>query len=218
MYCTNINRKMRLTSTGSSSYTALSMSFTNSSCPSGAHVTDFFFLRGLVLASTKGGVAVVLLDILGATGDGFRALAISFNASWNASVDEGWATFAGVSFLVATDVVGPVGAFLKLGNFGFCLGAEKNDESDFESFTVVAVAATVVDSLPSFLTTTEGRDVDADDMALFFVGGPALDGASGNLRFFGFASTRHQMSKVISMNSLRKADNRTHPVCRLRQP
>jgi hypothetical protein len=194
------------------------MSFTNSSCPSGAHVTDFFFLSGLASASTAEGVTVVLPDILGATGDGFRALAMSFNASWNASVDEGWATFAGVSFLVAMGAVGPVGAFLKLGNFGFCFGAEKNDESDLESFTVVAATADVVDSLPSFLTTTGGRDVDACDMALFFVGGPALDGASGNLRFFGFASTRHQTSKVISMNLLRKADNKTHPVCRLRRP
>ena len=183
---------MRLTSTGSSSYTALSMSFTNSSCPSGAHVTDFFFLTGLASANTAEGVVMVLPDILGAAGDGFRALAMSFNASWNASVDEGWATFAGVSFLIAMDAVGPLGAFLKLGNFGFCLGAEKNDESDFESFTVAATAPVVVESLPSFLTTTEGRDVDAGDTALFFVGGPALDGASGNLRFFGFASTRDQ--------------------------
>ena len=194
------------------------MSFTNSSCPSGAHVTVFFFLSGLAPASTTEGGVVILPDILGATGDGFRALAMSFNASWNASVDEGWATFAEVSFLIAIDAVGPVSAFLKLGNFGFCLGAEKNDESDFESFTAVAVAAAVVDSFPSFLTTTEGRDVDAGDMALFFVGGPVLDGASGNLRFFGFASTRHQISKVISTNLLRKADNRTHPVGRLRQP
>ena len=161
---------------------------------------------------------MVLPDIFGATGDGFRALAMSFNASWNASVDEGWATFAGVSFLTAIGAVGPVGAFLKLGNFAFCLGAEKNDESDLESFTVAATAADVVDGLPSFLTTTEGRDIDAGDVALFFVGGPALNGASGNLRFFGFASTRHQTSKVISMDLLRKADNKTHPVCRLRQP
>ncbi len=174
------------------------MSFTNSSCPSGAHVTDFFFLSGLVPASTTGGVVLVLLDILGATGDGFRALAMSFNASWNASVDEGWATFAGVSFLVAVDAVGPVGAFLKLGSFGFCLGAEKNDESDFESFTVAAPAAVVVDGLPSFLTTTEGRDVGAGDTAVFFAGGPALDGASGNLRFFCFASTSRYFNGPIT--------------------
>lgn len=143
---------------------------------------------------------MILPDIFGATGDGFRALAMSFNASWNASVDEGWATFAGFSLLMAAvDAIGTIAAFLKLGNFGFCLGAEKNDESDFESFTVAAAGPVVVDSLPSFLTTTEGRDVDAGDTALFFVG-PALGGASGNLRFFGFASTHDQTSKVISMN------------------
>jgi hypothetical protein len=168
------------------------MSFTNSSRPSGAHVTDFFFLTGPAPANTAEGAIVVLPDIFGATGDGFRALAMSFKASWNASVDEGWATFAGVSFLIEMDAVGPLGAFLKLGNFGFCLGAEKNDESDFESFTVAPAAPVVAESLPSFLTTTEGRDVDAGDTALFFVGGPALDEASGNLRFFGFASTRDQ--------------------------
>ena len=62
------------------------MSFTNSSCPSGAHVTDFFFLSGLAPANTEDVKA--LLDVLGADGDGLRAL-MSFRASWNASVDEG---------------------------------------------------------------------------------------------------------------------------------
>ena len=187
MYCTIIDRKLRLTSTGSSSYTALSMSFTNSSCPSGAHVTDFFFLSGFAPANTAEDAVALLVDVLGADGDGLRAL-MSFKASWKASVDEGCATFAGASFLVTVDVVAPPGAFLKLGNFGFCLGAEKKDESDFDSFTVDAVAI-AVDGFPSFLTTTEGReDDDVADTALFFTGGPTLDEPSGSLRFFGFAS------------------------------
>jgi hypothetical protein len=80
---------------------------------------------------------------------------------------------------------------LKLGNLGFCLGAEKKEESDFDSFTVAAnVTAVVVDNFPSFLTITEGRDDDATDTALFFAGGPTLDGMSGSLRFFCFASTQ----------------------------
>lgn len=185
---------MRLTSTGSSSYTALSMSFTNSSCPSGAHVTDFFFLSGVAPANTTEGAVALLVDVLGADGDGLRAL-MSFKASWKASVDEGCATFAGVSFLTV-DVVGPPGAFLKLGNFGFCLGAEKKDESDFDSLTVAAVAI-AVDGFPSFLTTTEGRDDDVADTALFFTGGPTLDEASGSLRFFGFASIQSRFNGPV---------------------
>jgi hypothetical protein len=168
------------------------MSFTNSSCPSGAHVTDFFFLSGLASANTEEDANTLLLDVLGADGDGLRAL-MSFRASWNASVDEGCATFAGGSFAAAGAVV-PMGAFLKLGNFGFCLGAEKKEESDFDSFTVAAAVA-VVDGFPSFLTITEGRDDDATDTALFFAGGPTLDGTSGSLRFFCFASTRDVKSK-----------------------
>jgi hypothetical protein len=164
------------------------MSFTNSSCPSGAHVTDFFFLSGLAPANTEEDANALLLDVLGADGDGLRAL-MSFRASWNASVDEGCATFARGSF-VATDAAVPMGAFLKLGNFGFCLGAEKKEESDFDSFTVAAAVDVVVDGFPSFLTITEGRDDDAAVTALFFAGGPALDGTSGSLRFFCFASTR----------------------------
>jgi hypothetical protein len=194
MYCTIIDRK-RLTSMGSSSYTALSMSFTNSSCPSGAHVTDFFFLSNLAPTATAGDTASVLLDVPEAVGDGLRALAISFRASWNASVDDGCATFAGGSFFAVVGAVTPAGAFLKLGSFGFCLGAEKKDESDFDSFIVVVViviaaaaTAVVVDGLPSFLTTTEGRNDDVTDTALFFAGGPGLDKASGSLRFFCFAS------------------------------
>ena len=143
---------------------------------------------------------------------------MSFNASWNASVNEGWETFVEVSFLAVMVAVGPVGAFLELGNFGFCLGTEKNDESDLESFTVVVVVANVVDGLPSFLTTMEGHDIGAGDMVLFSVGGPALNRVSGNLCFFGFVSTRYKTSKVISMDLLWKVDNKTHPVCRLWQP
>lgn len=182
---------MRLTSTGSSSYTALSMSFTNSSCPSGAHDTVFFFLRGFAPANIVDDADALLVDILGADGDDLRAL-MSFRASWKASVDEGCATFAGGSFFIVAGVTGPLGAFLKLGNFGFCLGAEKKDESDFDSFTIVAaaIADVVVDGFPSFLTTTDGRDDDTADTALFFAGGPTLDVTSGSLRFFGFASSR----------------------------
>jgi len=84
---------------------------------------------------------------------------------------------------------------LKLGNFGFCLGAEKKDESDFDSFTVaVGVAVGSVDGFPSFFTTTEGRDVDAEETALFFAGGPTFDATSGSLRFFCFASAWDQIS------------------------
>lgn len=131
------------------------------------------------------------MDVLGADGDDLRAL-MSFRASWKASVDEGCATFAGSSFFIVAGVTGPLGAFLKLGNFGFCLGAEKKDESDFDSFTIVAaaIADVVVDGFPSFLTTTDGRDDDTADTALFFAGGPTLDVTSGSLRFFGFASSR----------------------------
>jgi len=64
------------------------MSFTNSSCPSGAHVTDFFFLGGLEPANIAEDASALLLDVFGADGDGLRAL-MSFRASWNASVDEG---------------------------------------------------------------------------------------------------------------------------------
>ena len=160
------------------------MSFTNSSCPSGAHVTDFFFLSGLAPVNTEEDASALLLDVLGADGDGLRAL-MSFRASWNASVDEGRATFAGGSFFVTAGAVVPTGAFLKVGNFGFCLGAEKNEESDFDSFTAVAAVG-----FPSFLTITEGRDDDVADTALFFAGGPSLDGLSGSLRFFCFVSTR----------------------------
>jgi hypothetical protein len=193
---------MRLTSTGSSSYTALSMSFTNSSCPSGAHDTVFFFLRGFAPANTADDADALLVDVLGADGDDLRAI-MSFRASWKASVDEGCAMFAGGSFFVVTAVTAPLGAFLKLGNFGFCLGAEKKDESDFDSFTIVvaAVATVVVDDFPSFLTTTEGRDDDAAaDTAVFFVGGPTLGVTSGSLRFFGFASSRDQKVKVGLIN------------------
>jgi len=192
---------MRLTSTGSSSYTALSMSFTNSSCSSGAHVTVFFFLRGFAPANTADDADALWVDILGADGDDLRAI-MSFRASWKASVDDGCATFAGGSFFVVAAVTAPPGAFLKLGNFGFCLGAEKKDESDFDSFTIVeaAVADAIVDGFPSFLTTTEGRDDDTADTALFFVGGPTLDVTSGSLRFFGFASSRDKKNKVDLIN------------------
>ena len=175
------------------------MSFTNSSCPSGAHVTDFFFLSGLASANATEDASALLPDVLGAgaDGDGLRAL-MSFRASWNASVDEGCATFAGSSFFIIAAAVAPVGAFLKLGNFAFCLGAEKKDESDFDSFTAAATPVTVVTegSFPSFLTTTEGRDDDAADTALFFAGGPTLGGTSGSLRFFCFTSTRIEENKI----------------------
>lgn len=146
------------------------------------------------MANTEEDANALLLDVLGADGDGLRAL-MSFRASWNASVDEGCATFARGSFVVASAVV-PTGAFLKLGNLGFCLGAEKKEESDFDSFTVpAAVTVVVVVGFPSFLTITEGRDDDAADTALFFAGGPTLDERSGSLRFFCFASTRDEKSK-----------------------
>jgi hypothetical protein len=66
------------------------------------------------------------------------------------------------------------GAFLKLGSFGFGLGAEKKDESDFASFTAGTAGFT------SFLTI--GLDDDAEPTAGFFDGGGAFEGG-GSLGF-----------------------------------
>ena len=85
-----------------------------------------------------------------------------------------------VSFLTTT---GAAGAFLKLGSFGLGLGAEKNEESDFASFTSLSSFPAV---FVSFLTT--GFVEDGADTAVRFGGGPAFADASP-FRFLFAAST-----------------------------
>lgn len=110
-------------------------------------------------------------------GESFRPLPIDLSASWKGSIDDGWATFV-VSRLAG----GAGGAFLKLGSFGFGLGAEKKDESDFASFTAVAVG------FASFFTAI-GLEEDALPRAGFFNGGGPLEsGGSFNFRFFSLVS------------------------------
>ena len=74
------------------------------------------------------------------------------------------------------------GAFLKLGNFGFGFGAEKNDESDFASLTVV------VTTLGFTCATFEVVAVFAAATDGFFGGGAAFDELSSeSFRFFVFS-------------------------------
>jgi hypothetical protein len=67
------------------------------------------------------------------------------------------------------------GAFLKVGSFGFGLGAEKNEESDLASFTAVTTA------FGSFFTAG-GLDSAGGATAIFFAGGAVFAG-SGSLSF-----------------------------------
>lgn len=149
----------------------------DSSLSSVAHVTDFFFFPDFekpadeedVLAATGGGVDV--------TGDSLRAFAIDLRASWNGSIDDGWATLADSLFTVGT------GAFLKLGSFGFGLGAEKKDESDFASLTEVTTC------FASFLMS--GTFIGSGGATANFLDGGAVfdEGTSPSFRFLLFAST-----------------------------
>jgi hypothetical protein len=76
------------------------------------------------------------------------------------------------------------GAFLNVGSFGFGLGAEKNDESDFASFTDVTIG------FGSFFTTA-GLDGADGVTAIFFAGGAIFEGCGSlNFRFLLFASTK----------------------------
>lgn len=70
-----------------------------------------------------------------------------------------------------------MGAFLKLGSFGFGFGVEKNDESDFASLTAPPFVVTVV------VLTVVGVT------AVFFAGGPGFGGGSDGFLFFVFGST-----------------------------
>jgi hypothetical protein len=71
---------------------------------------------------------------------------------------------------------------LNVGSFGFGLGAEKNDESDFASFTEVT---TVFGSL----FTAVGFDGAGGATAIFFAGGPVFKGCGSlSFRFLLFVS------------------------------
>lgn len=116
-----------------------------------------------------GGVAVA--------GESLRAFAIDFNASSNGLNDDGCATFGSGSFLMEGG-----GAFLKLGNFGFGLGPEKKEESDFASFTSLTT------DLPSFLTATGLAELVEVETAAFLEAGADFADAVSAFRFFPFAS------------------------------
>lgn len=119
-----------------------------------------------------------------AAGESLRAFAIDFKTSWKGSIEDGWAMLAAGSCFT---VVG--GAFLKLGNLGLGFGAEKNEESDFASFTEVTTGLT------SFLMTGafEGASVAT---ATFFVGGANFEGvASGSFRFLLLMSAQKKQKK-----------------------
>lgn len=104
---------------------------------------------------------------------------MNLRASWNGSIADGWATFGSGSFLTE---IGAGGAFLKLGSFGFGLGAEKNDVSSFASLTAGATG------LVSFFTTT-GFEEEGVPTAGFLGGGAFLTGRDSlGFRFFAFKS------------------------------
>lgn len=163
-----------LTSTGSSSYTARSMSLICSRRPSGAQLTDFFFFTVLVKLVVAVAVVAKVDDVgwrgVGVTeGDSLRAFAIDFKASWKGSSEDGCAMLVSGSFFTGT------GAFLKLGSFGLGFGAEKNDESDLASLIAPAFVGVVVD----FVVCVT---------AAFFAGGPIFGGGSDGFLFFVFVS------------------------------
>ena len=141
------------------------MSFIASSWPSGAHDTDFFFLRfrafRLVRFKLSATDAVELADWGGGVdtaGDSFRATFIDLSASLKGSKFDGCATAS--SFFVDN---GTGGAFLKEGNFCFDFGAEKKDESALASFTDAAA----VTGLTSFFTGAGFVDVAVPKAAFF---------------------------------------------------
>lgn len=219
-------QKKGRTPTGSSSYTAFSIYFICSNMPSAANVTlspffPFFFSPPntsvvSVTDTATAVIAVALVDATGSTaGDAFRALFITLNASWNASIELGCATFVStiIGFtssptpapppalvllpaLPDVDGVEDGRFFLKLGNFGFGFGALKKLESDFASLTVApliddeAAAESTVDGvevMPSFFTGT-GLDDGVADIAAFFNGGAAF-GTSPSFLFFAFGTS-----------------------------
>jgi hypothetical protein len=103
--------------------------------------------------------------------------------------------FGSGSFLVGAEV----GAFLKVGSFGFGLGVEKNDESDFASFTAVT-------GLISFFTTGLVIEV-GEATADFFKGGAAFEGGSLDFRFFPFGS----IYTSVNASTVKRPDV-THPL------
>jgi hypothetical protein len=93
-------------------------------------------------------------------------------------MEDGWAILTTASFTVGT------GAFLKVGSFGFGLGAEKNEESDLASFTEVTTV------LGSFFTATAFEGADGAT-ATFFVGGAVFEGVGSlSFRFLLFVSIK----------------------------
>lgn len=142
---------------------------------------------GGVFDEPGGGVAEEGAPI---TGDPLRPFDIDLRTSWKGSIDDGCATLLLTPFFPVPDLPGRgSGAFLKLGSFGFALGAEKNDESDLASF----VGGVLVNSEEaSFLTAMGFVDV-AEPTAGFLDSGGALIGAS-SFRFFGLISRMYVFS------------------------
>lgn len=84
-------------------------------------------------------------------------------------------------------VGGGTAAFLKLGSLGFGFGAEKKEESDFDSLTddddeAVADEAEEMALEGSFSFLTMGFD-DEEATACFLAGGAAFAGGSSDFRF-----------------------------------
>lgn len=82
---------------------------------------------------------------------------------------------------------GAAAAFLKLGSFGLGLGAEKKEESVFDSLSEALFVEVEVDDFGSFLTADLVDDDEAaeeeDAMACFFAGGPDFDASGSDFRF-----------------------------------
>lgn len=145
-------------------------------------------VRGGVIDKEAGGG-------VGVAGESLRPLPMDFNASWNGSIEDGCATLRSGSLLTGT------GAFLKLGNFAFGFGAEKNDESERASLTAIA-------GFVSFFSAV-GFNVDmVGVIATFFAGGGAFaDGRSTGFRFLSLESARDK----ISACPLMQRTDVTHP-------
>jgi hypothetical protein len=90
---------------------------------------------------------------------------------------------------------------LKLGNFAFGFGAEKNDESERASLTAIT-------GFVSFFSDV-GFEVDAAGaMAAFFAGGGAFaDGMSTGFLFLSFESAK---GRISACPSVQRTDV-THP-------
>ncbi len=176
------------------------MSLTSSSCPSGAHETDFFFFKGFVGSVEEvcrkgaedpgGGVEVAGESFLG-----FIDLTISRNGSY----EDGCATLGSSSFLTGA------GAFLKLGKGRFGLGAEKKDESDLASLTSFTVAAV----FPSRLTAVTFVDEPEATIGAFLVDGAPFCKA-GESSAFRFLLLMSASNTGIRRTTALRADV-THP-------